>query len=33
MVLSWLLNTVEPDLAEEVIYADTTREIWKDFED
>lgn len=33
MVLSWLLNTVEPDLTEGVVYANTTREIWKDFED
>jgi hypothetical protein len=33
MVLSSLLNAVEPDLAEGVIYVDTTREIWKDFED
>jgi hypothetical protein len=33
MVLSSLLNAVEPDLAEEVVYVDTTREIRKDFED
>ncbi|KAI5312945.1 hypothetical protein L3X38_042119 [Prunus dulcis] len=33
MVLSWLLNSVEPDLAEGVVYADTAHEIWKDFED
>lgn len=33
MVLSWLLNAVEPDLAEGVVYADTARDIWKDFED
>jgi hypothetical protein len=33
MVLSWLLNAVKPDLAEGVVYADTTRDIWKDFKD
>jgi hypothetical protein len=33
MVLSWLLNAVEPDLAKGAVYADTARDIWKDFED
>ena len=33
MVLSWLLNAVEPDLAKGTVYADTARDIWKDFED
>lgn len=33
IVLSWLLNLIEPNLAERVVYADTTHKIWKDFED
>ncbi|KAI5330422.1 hypothetical protein L3X38_029820 [Prunus dulcis] len=33
MVLSWLLNSVDSDLADSVVYAATAREIWQDFED
>ena len=28
MVLSWLLNSISPDIANSVIYADTTKEVW-----
>ena len=30
MVLSWLLNSISPDIANSVIYADTTKEVWDD---
>ncbi|KAF7138291.1 hypothetical protein RHSIM_Rhsim07G0134800 [Rhododendron simsii] len=33
MVLSWLLNSVEADLADGVVYAETAQEIWGDFHD
>ncbi|CAL5321219.1 unnamed protein product [Camellia sinensis] len=33
MVLSWLLNSVEADLADGVVYTDTAHEIWNDFHD
>ncbi|KAF7149087.1 hypothetical protein RHSIM_Rhsim03G0156500 [Rhododendron simsii] len=33
MVLSWLLNSVEPDLADGVVYAETSREVWEDLHD
>lgn len=33
MVLSWLLNSVEADLADGVVYAETAHEIWNDFHD
>ncbi|KAF7151476.1 hypothetical protein RHSIM_Rhsim02G0004200 [Rhododendron simsii] len=33
MVLSWLLNSVEPDLADGVVYAETSHEVWEDLRD
>ncbi|KAH9750713.1 retrovirus-related pol polyprotein from transposon RE2 [Citrus sinensis] len=30
MVLSWLLNSISPDIANSVIYADTAKEVWDD---
>ena len=33
MILSWLLTSVDSDLADGVVYAETAREIWLDFED
>ncbi|WJZ95113.1 hypothetical protein VitviT2T_013904 [Vitis vinifera] len=30
MVISWLLNSIHPDIASSVIYAETTLEIWAD---
>ncbi|RVW99200.1 Retrovirus-related Pol polyprotein from transposon RE1 [Vitis vinifera] len=30
MVISWLLNSIHPDIASSVIYAETTSEIWAD---
>ena len=33
MVLSWLIHSVEPDLAQRVIYAKTAHQVWEDFKD
>ncbi|CAL8992944.1 unnamed protein product, partial [Prunus brigantina] len=33
MVLSWILNSLEPDLANSVIYTDSAHEIWADLEE
>ncbi|XP_021800756.1 uncharacterized protein LOC110745013 [Prunus avium] len=33
MVLSWILNSLEPDLANSVIYTDSAHEIWTDLEE
>lgn len=33
IVLSWLLNSVDPDLADGVVYARTSHEVWEDLRD
>ncbi|CAA0837804.1 Unknown protein [Striga hermonthica] len=33
MVISWLLNSIHPDIASSVIYAETASEIWADLEE
>lgn len=33
MVISWLLNSIHPDIANSVIYAETAAEIWADLQD
>lgn len=33
MVLSWLLNSLVPEIANSVIYTDTTKTVWKDIEE
>ncbi|CAL2239954.1 unnamed protein product [Prunus armeniaca] len=33
MVLSWLLNSIEPDIAESVLYSSTAQEIWEDLKE
>ncbi|KAL6346392.1 hypothetical protein AAG906_033188 [Vitis piasezkii] len=33
MVISWLLNSIHPDIANSVIYAKTTIEIWADLQE
>ena len=33
MVISWLLNSIHPDIASSVIYAETAAEIWADLQE
>ncbi|CAL8999400.1 unnamed protein product [Prunus brigantina] len=33
MVLSWILNSLEQDIADSVIYSDTAHDIWQDLEE
>ncbi|KAF7132885.1 hypothetical protein RHSIM_Rhsim09G0014100 [Rhododendron simsii] len=33
MVLSWLLNSIHPDIATSVIYAETSAEVWADLQE
>jgi len=33
MILSWILNSVTPDLADSVIYSTTAQEVWEDLWD
>ena len=33
MILSWILNSITPDLADSVIYSTTTQEVWEDLRD
>lgn len=33
MILSWILNSLEPDLANSVIYVETAHEVWTDLKD
>ncbi|KAG5538687.1 hypothetical protein RHGRI_019298 [Rhododendron griersonianum] len=33
MILSWILNSLTPDLADNVIYSTTTQEVWEDLRD
>ena len=33
MVISWLLNSIHPDIANSVIYAETAVEIWADLQE
>jgi hypothetical protein len=33
MILSWILNSITPDLADSVIYSTTAQEVWEDFRD
>jgi len=30
MILSWILNSITPELASSVIYSTTTQEVWED---
>ncbi|BBN67719.1 hypothetical protein Prudu_164S000500 [Prunus dulcis] len=33
MILSWILNSLDPDLANSVIYAETAHEVWTDLKE
>jgi hypothetical protein len=33
MILSWILNSITPELADSVIYSTTTQEVWEDLRD
>lgn len=33
MILSWILNSINPELANSVIYADTAAEVWSDLKE
>ncbi|XP_012844832.1 PREDICTED: uncharacterized protein LOC105964867 [Erythranthe guttata] len=33
MILSWILNSLEPDITDSVIYSTTSHEIWQDLEE
>jgi hypothetical protein len=33
MILSWILNSITPDLADSVIYSTTAQEVWEDLRD
>ena len=33
MVLSWILNSIHPDIASSVIYAETASEVWADLQE
>ena len=33
MILSWILNSLTPDLADSVIYSNTAQEVWEDLRD
>jgi len=33
MILSWILNSITPELAESVIYSTTAQEVWEDLRD
>ena len=33
MVLSWILNSVQPNIASSIIYTDTANEVWRDLKD
>ena len=33
MVLSWIINSVQPEIADSIIYSTTTHEIWEDLKE
>lgn len=33
MILSWILNSITPDLADSVIYSTTAQKVWEDLQD
>jgi hypothetical protein len=33
MILSWILNSITPELADSVIYSTTAEEVWEDLRD
>ena len=33
MILSWILNSITPELADSVIYSTTAQEVWEDLRD